>query len=39
MNRRRNSPLPCGWNMPRITAALAWLAIVALLLGAIAFWI
>jgi len=39
MNRRRNSPLPCGWNHRRITAVLTWLAIIALLLGAIAFWI
>ena len=38
MNRRR-SKLPCGWSQRRITLALTWLAIAALLAGAIRFWL
>ena len=37
MNRRR-SKLPCGWNHYRIFCALI-VAIIALLIGAIRFWL
>lgn len=37
MNRRR-SKLPYGWSQRRITLALTWLAIIALLAGTILIW-